>query len=151
MLDVPDSWRLVPDTNVCLDLFVFEDPHCASLLAAIRGGEVQLITREDCRAEWLAVLAYPKLQLDEARRLKACEAFDQYVQCAPAAQGLADLDTLPRCRDRDDQKFLQLALQVGAAALLTRDAQLLRLARRTQRDGLFAILPPTAWQRAMSG
>jgi predicted nucleic acid-binding protein len=151
MRDAAGAWRFVPDTNVCLDLFVFEDPRCASLLAAVGVGEVQLITREDCRAEWLAVLAYPKLQLDDARRNKAREVFDRYVQSAPAAQEPADRAVLPRCRDRDDQKFLQLALQVGAAALLTRDAQLLRLARRTQRDGLFAILPPTAWRRAIGG
>jgi predicted nucleic acid-binding protein len=57
--------------------------------------------------------------------------------------------TLPRCRDRDDQKFLELAYQASATALLTRDEELLRLARRTKRNGLFFILPPTSWQEMM--
>jgi putative PIN family toxin of toxin-antitoxin system len=136
--------RFVLDTNVCLDLFVFGDPQCASLLAAVQAGEVELVTREDCRDEWLAVLAYPQLKLDEAQRMQAIEVFDAYVRKLPVTDS-GDV-TLPRCRDRDDQKFLELAHQAGAAALLTRDEELLRLARRTKRDGLFSILPPASWQ-----
>jgi len=43
--------RIVIDTNVCLDLFVFQDPRWASLLAAIESGAVEAITRADCRAD----------------------------------------------------------------------------------------------------
>lgn len=139
--------RFVPDTNVCLDLFVFHDPACAPLLAAMHAGEVELVTCADCRAEWLAVLAYPQLKLDEERRGLAIEMFDAHVRSVPLSS-LGDV-TLPRCRDRDDQKFMELAYRAGAVALLTRDAELLRLARRTKREGLFAILPPTAWQTAI--
>ena len=143
--------RFVLDTNVCLDLFVFEDPLCSALLAAVRTGQVELVTREDCRAESLAVLAYPQLKLDEQRRLQAIEIFDRYVQCMPPVDvALGGSAKLPHCRDRDDQKFLELALQAGAAALLSRDEELLRLARRTQREGLFAILPPASWREAIS-
>ena len=147
MRDTAAPWRFVPDTNVCLDLFVFGDPRCAALLAAVRVGEAELITREDCRAEWQAVLAYPKLKLDDRRRVLAAEAFDRYMRCLPQQEDVTGA-VLPRCRDRDDQKFLQLAQQAAAAALMTRDAELLRLDRRTQRDGLFAILPPAAWRDA---
>ena len=136
--------RFVLDTNVCLDLFVFGDPQCASLLAAVLTGEVELVTREDCRDEWLAVLGYPQLKLDEARRTQAIGVFDTHVR----KLSLTDPGNaaLPRCRDRDDQKFLELAHQAGAVALLTRDEELLRLARRAKREGLFAILPPASWQ-----
>ena len=143
-----NSLRFVPDTNVCLDLFVFDDPQCASLFAAARAGEIELVTRADCRDEWLAVLAYSQLKLDEVRRTVAAEMFDAHVRKMPLS-ALGDVK-LPRCRDRDDQKFLELAYQAGAVALLTRDDELLRLARRAKRDGLFAILPPTAWQEAMN-
>ena len=139
--------RFVPDTNVCLDLFVFQDPQCAALLAAAQAGEIELVTREDCRAEWLAVLAYPQLKLDERQRAQATAMFDRHVHGVPYAvyAGVA----LPRCRDRDDQKFLELARQAGAVALLTRDDALLRLARRTRREGLFAVLPPALWREGM--
>jgi uncharacterized protein len=142
--------RFVPDTNVCLDLFVFGDPQCASLLAAVRNGDIELVTREDCRDEWHAVLDYPQLKLTEQLRLTAREYFERWVRCLPLHAPAPDDRVLPRCRDRDDQKFLELTQQSGAVALLTRDDALLRLARRTKRDGLFVILPPALWQEAIS-
>jgi uncharacterized protein len=142
--------RFVLDTNVCLDLFVFDDPQSAPLLTAVRAGHVELVTRDDCRTEWRAVLAYPKLGLSAAQRARAVEMFDTWVHVLPPAADALREAGLPRCRDPDDQKFLELALQSGAVALLTRDDALLRLARRTKRDGLFAILPPALWREAIS-
>ena len=52
---------------------------------------------------------------------------------------------MPRCRDPDDQKFLDLATRVRARWLLSRDDHLLVLAKRARRDGLFAILTPSEW------
>lgn len=130
------------DTNVCLDLFVFDDPRCVGLLKALREGQVEAVTRDDCRAEWLAVLEYPRLALAPERRADAAAAFDACVRCLPSMP----VETrLPRCADPDDQKFLELAAAAGAQALLSRDNAVLQLARRTLRDGLFAILPPWAW------
>jgi uncharacterized protein len=146
----PSPPRFVPDTNVCLDLFVFEDPQCASLFAAVRAGRVELVTREDCRAEWLSVLTYPQLGLSDEDRAQAQDLFDTWIRgIAPDTAAQASV-ALPRCCDQDDQKFLELAQQAGAVALLTRDDALLRLARRTKRDGLFVILPPALWQEAIS-
>ncbi|RDS83158.1 putative toxin-antitoxin system toxin component, PIN family [Dyella monticola] len=139
------------DTNACLDLFVFDDPQCTSLLAAVRASEIELITREDCRAEWRAVLAYRRLKLNQEQRTRAADVFDRWVHCVSSANLAADAPALPRCRDRDDQKFIELAYQADAVALLTRDDELLRLARRAKRDFQFAILPPALWREALSG
>lgn len=138
--------RLVLDTNVCLDLFVFADPHVAALDSALRAGAVTAVTREDCRAEWPRVLRNPPFQFDEAACARYEAAFDRHVACLPQSELVArDGIRLPRCADPDDQKFLELALQASAAALITRDKALLALAKRTRRDGLFAILAPEAW------
>ena len=51
---------------------------------------------------------------------------------------------LPRCKDRDDQKFLELARDAGADWLVTADKALLRLARGGRLRGLFRILTPEA-------
>jgi predicted nucleic acid-binding protein len=51
----------------------------------------------------------------------------------------------PRCRDPDDQKFLELAMASGAAVLFSRDAEVLKLGRRTARQGWFQILRPEDW------
>lgn len=155
------SPRLVLDTNVCLDLFVFDDMEVAPLRAALRQGSVVAVTHADCRDEWLRVLDYPQLGLDAARREAARRAFDATVHllavdlaAPPGHAGDGDIHPtqsprLPRCADPDDQKFLQLALASGARWLLSRDAALLALARRCTRDGLFSILPPHAWTPAL--
>jgi putative PIN family toxin of toxin-antitoxin system len=133
---------IVLDTNVCLDLFVFHDPRWAPLLAALESGAVQAVTRADCRDEYLIVLNYPHLPLDESTRARAAARFDALIRVvAPNSRAIQ----LPNCSDRDDQKFLELARDAGAAILVTKDKALLKLARRTARDGLFRIMLPEAW------
>ncbi len=141
--------RLVLDTNVCLDLFVFCDPRRAALAAALQEGSVEAVTRADCRNEWLAVLQYPCFALDDARRAQCTAQFDAMVRCLEAGPGSAcqpAAAALPRCTDRDDQKFLELARDSNAAMLLTKDRALLKLAGKCRRAGFFAILDPQAWR-----
>ena len=139
--------RIVLDTNVCLDLLVFDDPRVARLRDALRAGAVEAMTDAPCREEWRRVLAYPVLALPEARQAVALTEFDRLTTCQDgnAIPQAADAPRLPRCRDPDDQKFLELALRSGARWLLTRDDQLLALGRRTAREGWFAVLTPQEW------
>lgn len=136
--------RVVLDTNVCLDLFFFVDPACAPLLAALERGEVQAVTREDCRDEWRRVLHYPQLPISAASVPELEAAFDRLVRLVPTETG-PDGASLPRCADPDDQKFLELALAVGARWLLSKDKELLRLDRRVASAGQFRILQPQDW------
>ncbi len=141
MIPVPPK-RIVLDTNVCLDLFVFHDPRWAGLLAAIESGAVEAITREDCRAEYLVVLHYPHLPLDETSRPVSAARFDALIKVvAPPVSGVR----LPVCTDRDDQKFLELARDAQADILITKDKALLKLARRLTKAGMFRVMVPEAW------
>jgi predicted nucleic acid-binding protein len=132
--------RVVLDTNAALDLLHFGDPRCAPLRAKFASGEWLAITDEPCRAEWLRVLGYPALALDADRQAALVAAFDTLASLVGILRD--DVAKLPRCADRDDQKFLELAARSGAIALVTRDAELLRWSRRTQRDFGFAIVTP---------
>jgi predicted nucleic acid-binding protein len=136
--------RVVLDTNVCLDLFVFADPRCAALRADLDQGRVEAVTNAACREEWIAVLGYRALALEESARRRAIATFDANVR-AVAEDVVEPTPPLPRCVDPDDQKFLLLAAGAGARWLLSRDRALLVLAPRLRRDGRFAILPPQAW------
>ena len=133
---------IVIDTNVLLDLFVFHDPRWADLLAAIESKEIDAITRADCRAEYLAVLHYQHLPLNDDSRLAAAARFDALLR-------LVDVDSkairLPVCTDRDDQKFLEVARDAGAEFLVTKDKALLKLGRKTAQAGLFRIMLPEVW------
>lgn len=135
--------RIVIDTNVCLDLFVFHDPRWAALLHALENGIVQAFTRADCRNEWLLVLDYPHLPLDDRSRVLAAARFDALIACVEPVPAGAPL---PLCKDPDDQKFLELARDIGAECLITKDKALLKLARKIQRAGMFVILPPERWE-----
>ena len=139
--------RIVLDTNVCLDLFVFHDPRWARLETALRSGQLQAVTRADCRTEWRLVLAYANLALDNTAQANAGAAFDALIVClpTPAPEAPACNIHLPRCSDPDDQKFLELARDASAAILLTKDKALLKLAGRCRRGGLFSIMKPESW------
>ncbi|HET7844956.1 MAG TPA: putative toxin-antitoxin system toxin component, PIN family, partial [Xanthomonadales bacterium] len=126
----PADVRVVLDTNTWLDVLWFRDPRSADLAAALADRRLLAVASPACREEWRRVLGYPALGIDDAARDALAEAFDERVEL------LADAPPsprLPRCRDRDDQKFLELALAAGAAALFTRDAALLALAKRCRR------------------
>lgn len=148
MIPASDSVpTIVLDTNVCLDLFVFHDLRWAPLLAALEVGTVRAVTRADCRGEYLFVLHYPHLPVDDTSRPLAAARFDALIETvAPDSRAVR----LPVCTDRDDQKFLELARDAGAAILVTKDKALLKLARRTAREGLFRIMPPEAWVKAQT-
>lgn len=138
--------RLVLDTNVLLDLFVFSDPRWDALLAALQSGAVHAVTRTDCRDEWLHVLNYPHLPMNRQTRARAQARFEQLITVMTEAPSLAP-PLLPVCSDRDDQKFLELARDTHAAVLVTKDKALLKLAKRTARAGMFCIVTPEAWLR----
>lgn len=137
--------RIVLDTNVCLDLFVFADPRCARLRDALERGHVQPITDTACRDEWQRVLAYPQLALMPPRQQSALSTYDACMQALDHGASMVGAQALPRCRDPHDQKFLELAQRGQARWLLSRDDHLLSLARRMQRAGSFRILRPQDW------
>lgn len=116
--------KLVLDTNVWLDLLVFDDPDARRL----RDG-FEIVIDAPCAAELERVLAYPlgRWTLSAAQRaacVEHCRRLSVVVQRKARETGL------PRCADPDDQKFLELAAGAGADALVTKDDALLRLAPR---------------------
>lgn len=139
------------DTNVVLDLFVFDDVDARPLRAALDAGQVSAITNAATLEEWRRVLAYPAFARDHAAQQVL---FDHYARLAECCAEVAAL-RLPRCADPDDQKFLELAAAAGADVLVTKDRALLKLARRcrfriTTPRGLAVRIPLGAIQAAAS-
>jgi putative PIN family toxin of toxin-antitoxin system len=145
---IPAPQRIVLDTNVCLDLFVFRDPRWERLLAALESGAVEAVTRADCRDEYRIVLHYPHLPVDDAGRTQSAERFDALIRVVEPAQKPV---RLPVCTDKDDQKFLELARDAGAHILITKDKALLKLGRKTAQAGLFRIMVPELWIKEAGG
>lgn len=138
-----NSKLAVLDTNVCLDLFVFHDVTAIGLLKAIQKKDIIPITREDCRAEWLRVLDYPALSLNESKKAQSRQDFDRFIQLVDPDK--RDYRLLAVCSDKDDQKFMELAYDSRASYLFTKDKALLKLDKRNRKNGLFRILTLLQW------
>lgn len=132
--------RVVFDTNVLLSLFVFADSRFAPLRGEVASGRWIALTSAPCLAEYRRVLAYPQFALDAARQDEAHAAYLGLVQMINAVPQPAV--ALPKCRDKDDQKFLELARDGAADWLVTADKMLLRLRRGRRLEHLFRILTP---------
>lgn len=132
--------RVVLDTNVLLSLFVFADSRYARLRGRLESGESIALTDERCLGEFRRVLAYPMFSLDAAAQAAAFGAYAQLAERVLPERG--DRAALPECRDKDDQKFLELARDGRADYLVTSDKALLALARRGRMAKLFRIVTP---------
>lgn len=133
---------LVLDTNVLLDWLVFRDPSAAALEPALAGGAWRWHATAAMRSELERVLTYQALAGWSPEPAGVWSAWERWAVCVePAAPPLA---SPLRCTDPDDQKFLDLALQLGRCTLLSRDRAVLKLARRATPLGV-AILSPERW------
>jgi predicted nucleic acid-binding protein len=145
--ETPSDGRpaLVLDTNTVLALWMFRDPALDVLREWIEAWNCRLYSREDALEELRRVLAYRQFGLDEVSQQAIIAGYRLLLTPwdPPKDRSTAVAPTLlPRCRDADDQKFLEIAVQLGATHLLTRDKALLKLARHRTIRERFAILPP---------
>lgn len=131
--------RVVFDTNVLLDFWVFDDPLARPLRAAFDAGRVLALRSADCDAEFAEVLARACFALDADRRAGLLAAW-----CGKAIP-IPHVGPAPfACSDPRDQKFVELAVCARADALVTKDRALLALRRRAARVGLKIVAPATA-------
>jgi predicted nucleic acid-binding protein len=128
--------RAVLDTNVLLDLWVFDDPGVASLRAALAAGVLIAQRSPATDAELADVLARPQFglsrNLQQALRTRWNDLAQPIERVFPAPW---------QCADPHDQPFLDLAFTARAQWLLTKDKALLRLARRALASGLSIVAP----------
>jgi len=138
--------RVVLDTNIVLDWLVFEDGGMPQLMDAINRRLLAIVTNAACVEELARVLAYPIFKLDGAAQARALERYLAFAEFVPERASLPGI--VPRCRDRDDQKFLELAAHAGAAALISKDNAVLGLKRSMKARFDCEVLRPShtaAW------
>jgi putative PIN family toxin of toxin-antitoxin system len=130
--------RLVLDTNVVLDLFHWGNTDAVPIMAALEAGKIECFVDERTLDELRRVLTYPQLKLTPEMVAERYARYSQLVQVFPAGEA----PKLPRCKDRDDQKFLELAARCQANILVSKDKALLKLRGRTTLE--FQIMKPAA-------
>jgi putative PIN family toxin of toxin-antitoxin system len=130
--------RLVLDTNVVLDLFHWGNVDAVPIMAALEAGQIECFADERTLDELQRVLTYPQLKQTPEMIAERYARYRQLITMVPSGEA----PKLPRCKDRDDQKFLELAARCEANLLVSKDKALLRLRGRTTLG--FQILKPAA-------
>lgn len=131
--------RIVLDTNIFLDCWVFDDPAARSLRAALETGRVLAVRSVATDDELADVLARPQFRLAPAAREVLLNDWT-----LRASLHSVDVVCPIRCADPDDQKFLDLALAAHAHALFTKDKALLATAAGARALDLHVALPDAA-------
>ena len=138
---------LVLDTNVVLDWLAFRDASSQPVSEAIRSGRYRWYATATMRLELERVLTYKDLSGMHFEPDRVLSNWDSWV--APIAAA-TPLPNPLRCTDPDDQKFIDLGLQLGSCTLLSRDRAVLKLARRARPLGL-TIATPQTWAISLAG
>ncbi len=127
---------VVLDTNIVLDVFVFDDAAAIPLKKALVSGDIQWLATQPMRDELARVLAYPqivpRLTFYHLTADDVLAAFDRHARITEVA-AKASLT----CSDADDQKFIDLAV-AHQALLLSKDRHLLSMKKRLLAQGILA-------------
>jgi predicted nucleic acid-binding protein len=137
-MTLTESGPVVIDTNIALDLLVFEDPAWVPLTARLRAGELRWLATAAMRVELERVLGYPLI----ARRMvqRGLEApvvladFDARVERVEGIPARAPCV----CSDPDDQVFIDLAV-AHRALLLSKDRAVLSMKKRLAARGVTVL------------
>jgi uncharacterized protein len=144
--------RVVLDSNVWIDILVFDDPHSRPIAAALESGALAALIDARCLAELTYVLDYPQFahrNVDKAAALAVVARLTQLVEPRELTESDRNARPLPQCKDRDDQKFLELAHTAQADWLVSKDRAVLKLAKRVARDFGFRIAQPAPFVAAV--
>ncbi len=101
--------RLVLDTNVVLDLFHWGNTDAVPIMAALEAGLIECMADQRTLDELQRVLTYPQLKLTPGMISERYARYSSLVTVFPEGEA----PPLPRCKDRDDQKFLDCQPAAG--------------------------------------
>jgi len=140
---------VVLDSNIWLDILIFDDPRTRPIHAALISGKLVAWTDSRCYGELARVLDYPQFSQFKFCREEALawvQAHSRWFDGEKCDHATA----LPQCSDLDDQKFLELARDCQANFLISKDKAVLKLASRMQKDCNVSVLLPEVFCRIHS-
>ncbi len=104
---------VILDTNIVLDLFLFQDPRTKALREQLQSGQIVWRATPHMRNELERVLTYAhiaaKLAFYQKTAADVLACFDQYAHITQAPQSKAPYT----CKDADDQVFIDLACHLA--------------------------------------
>lgn len=126
----------VLDTNIVLDILLFKDTKVQPLSEAIAADNILPIGHLDTYFEFADVVSRPMFQLSDSQ---IDQLLHEWVKLHVVY--LEPLSTDLFCRDRDDNKFFNLAQVTGAEYLISKDKKVLKARGKAKRFGCQVIKP----------
>ena len=125
---------IILDTNILLDIFVFEDVRADRLRNAVLNRQIKTYSNQTSVEELRDVISRPLFALEEGRQ---AEIMGQWQSLSQSIEDLK-LEAAPwKCQDPDDQIFLDLAFTVRPSILISKDNAVLKLATRALKEGVW--------------
>ena len=119
---------IILDTNIVLDVFVFNDPLAQPVRTGLQDASLDWIATTPMRVELERVLGYkqivPRLAFYKLAPADVLSAFDRHARIVNVAS-----KARVTCSDADDQCFIDLAVAYGAI-LLSKDRAVTSMAKR---------------------
>ena len=132
---------VVFDTNVLLDLFVFNDFRALHLKQALIEGKLDALATPATLEEFADVIARPLFSLDQAQQE---QIFRQWQGLAKVIDDKNLLKSPWACQDPDDQVFLDLAFTAKPCTLISKDNEVLRFANKAALEQILITADYTA-------
>lgn len=127
---------VVIDTNILLDIFVFQDPAIAPLREALFSGGLDAVCANITLSELSNVLSRDKFKLTREQ----CEEILRKWQRHSRTVADHEIQASPwKCKDRDDQIFLDLAYTLRPCHLLSKDLQVLKFRKRAAKESVVIV------------
>lgn len=141
MITMPDSFMkkhsidmhetLILDTNILLDILVFDDQRAHPLRAALSNQELDALVTEKTLDEFIDVIGRPQFGLDKEKQIEILLQWKSWSRLVKQT----DLQVAPwKCKDRDDQVFINLAFSFKPSTLISKDKLVLKLAKRAIKE-----------------
>jgi putative PIN family toxin of toxin-antitoxin system len=124
---------VVLDTNILLDIFVFNDERALHLKKVLFDKTRHFVASQKTIEEFADVISRPLFKLDEEAQAAIL------AQWQSIAEQRDDSNVAPapwKCQDPDDQIFLDLAYQLRPTILISKDNAVLQMARRAASEDI---------------
>ena len=128
---------VVLDTNIVLDVFLFDDAAAKPLRPALEAGTLHWVATQHMRNELERVLDYehlvPRMAFYSVTAADILAAFDRHAHLVEVAPRIAAV-----CKDPDDQCFVDLAV-AHQALLVSKDKAVLTMKKRLAALGVQTV------------
>ncbi len=124
---------VVLDTNILLDILVFDDQRAHPLRSALSEKKIDAVATTKTIEELVDVISRPQFSLSPEQQKEIHIQWQSWSRLFDDAS----LAIAPwKCKDRDDQVFINLAYSLKPAILISKDKLVLKIAKRAIKENI---------------